>query len=67
MIEGKVIIPKMDGTEIRPNIFIIGEPSPVVGTNKLRCLVNYHGQLATAELTVNFKSKTIFENLEKDK
>jgi hypothetical protein len=55
MIYGDLKLPLMDGTEISNQVFIIGEPRPVIGTNKLRCLVNYHGQLATAELVVVFK------------
>lgn len=53
---GTVTIPKMDDTEIAPGIWLIGEPSPVVGTNKLRCLANVKGSLCVVELAMKFEN-----------
>jgi hypothetical protein len=55
MIEGGTIdLKKLDGQEVAPGIFIIGEPTPVAGTNKLRCLANVRGCLALIELSIKF-------------
>jgi len=50
-------LPKMDGHEISPGIFLIDEPTPIPGTNKLRCLANYHGSLVIVELKLTFSEK----------
>lgn len=50
-------LPKMDGIEIRPNIFLIGEPTPIPGTNLMRCLANVGGALCLIELTIKFGAK----------
>jgi hypothetical protein len=57
MIEGTANFPKMDGKEIQPGITLIGEPSPVAGTNKLRCLANVLGALCVVELSIRFGGK----------
>jgi len=54
MIEGIVNMPKMDGREIKPGVVLIGEPSPVEGSNKMRCLANAFGALCVVELSINF-------------
>lgn len=51
-------LPKMDGVEVRPGIVLIGEPAPVPGTDKLRCLANVMGMLAVVELSIKFEGKT---------
>lgn len=51
---GSMTLPKLDGYEIRPGIFLIGEPTPIPGTDKLRCLVNEYGALGVAELSIKF-------------
>ena len=55
MITGELVLPKLDGKEISPGIFLIGEPSPVDGTDKLRCLADVGGQLALVELKLTFR------------
>ena len=54
MIEGRMQLPDMDGLEIRPGVTLIGEPSPVEGSDKLRCLANVAGCLAVVELSIKF-------------
>lgn len=54
---GSMSIPKMDGQEIAPGIFLIGEPTPITGTNKLRCLANVYGSLGVVELKITFASE----------
>jgi hypothetical protein len=49
-------LPKMSGKEISPGIWLIGEPTPVPGSNKLRCLADINGTLALVELSLKFKS-----------
>ena len=56
MIEGTMSLPKMDGLEIRPGVTLIGEPSPVEGTDKLRCLANVDGMLCVVVLSIKFKA-----------
>jgi hypothetical protein len=58
-LDGKLILPEMDGMEIRPGVFLIGEPSPRpdIGKTALVCLADYHGMLALVELSINFKGK----------
>jgi hypothetical protein len=51
-------LPNLDGVEIQPGITLIGEPYPIVGTNKLRCLANVMGTLAVVELRVVFRKET---------
>jgi hypothetical protein len=51
---GVLNLPTMDGLEIRPDVFLIGEPTPESGTNKLRCLANVHGMLCIVELSLKF-------------
>lgn len=53
--EGLVTLPPMDGLEVTPGITLIGEPSPVPGTNLLRCLANVGGMLCLIELRLTFK------------
>ena len=56
-MEGELILPKMDGIEIEPGIFLIGEPTPRpdLGKTSLACLANVYGKLCTVELTIRFK------------
>lgn len=53
-IGGDIRLPKMDGEEISPGIFLIGEPSPVPGTDKLRCLAQVGRALCVVELALTF-------------
>ena len=54
MIEGRLMIPKTDGVEISPGIFLIGEPMPRpdLGENKMACLANVNGTFCVIELSV---------------
>ena len=56
-MEGKLTLPKMDGVEIKPGVFLIGEPTPRpdLGKTSLVCLADVHGMLCTVELTIKFK------------
>lgn len=56
-IAGSVSIPTMDGVEIHPGVYLIGEPTPVAGTNLLRCLANVEGALCLVELRLNFRER----------
>ena len=56
MTEGSLDLPRMDGTEIRPGVVLIGEPTPVPGTDKLRCLANVLGCLCVVELGIKFNN-----------
>lgn len=47
-----VELPKMDGLEVRPGVRLIGEPTPMPGTNLMRCLANVDGQLCLIEIRV---------------
>ena len=56
-MEGSLQLPKCDGMEVRPGVILIGEPTPVVGTDKMRCLANVLGALCVVELSIKFKEK----------
>jgi hypothetical protein len=54
MQAGEMRLSKMDGAEVSPRIWLVGEPTPIPGTNKLRCLANVDGALALVELSIKF-------------
>lgn len=54
LVAASLNLPKLDGVEIRPGVWIIGEPTPLPGTNKLRTLANVGGALCVIELAANF-------------
>lgn len=47
-------LPSMDGLEVSPGIWLVGEPTPIEGSNKLRCLANVGGALCLIELSLRF-------------
>jgi hypothetical protein len=51
---GTVELPKTDGCEIRPGVFLIGEPTqrPDLGPNKMACLADVGGALCVVELSM---------------
>lgn len=53
-IDGQMTLSKMDGMEVSPGIFLIGEPRPVPGTNKLTGLADVNGALCIVELSIKF-------------
>jgi hypothetical protein len=53
-ITGSVTVPKMDGVEIYPGVYLIGEPTPIPGTNLFHCLANAEGALCVLELRLRF-------------
>jgi hypothetical protein len=54
MLTGMINIPKLDGMEVSPGIWLIGEGTPVPHSNKLRCLADVNGELCVVELAINF-------------
>jgi hypothetical protein len=46
-----------DGMEISEGVFLIGDPTPIPGTTKMRSLANVHGALALIELSIRFAEK----------
>ncbi len=63
-MEGSLNLPKMDGTEVRPGVTLVGEPTPVPGTDKLRCLANVAGMLCVVELSIKFKEPAADKTIE---
>lgn len=53
----ELVLPKMDGLEVKTGVFLIGETSPIPGTSKLRCLANVLGCLCVVELSIKFLSQ----------
>lgn len=47
-------LPKLDGFEISPGVFLVGEPTPIDG--ELRCMANVGGALCLVSLKVRWKS-----------
>ena len=64
MITGNLILPKTDGVEIYPGIFLIGSPTPRpdLGDNKMACLANFFGRLVVVELSIKFLPKELKSN-----
>jgi hypothetical protein len=54
---GSILLESLDGREVSPGIYLVGEPSPVPGSNKLRCLANVGGSLALVELALRFTAQ----------
>lgn len=52
--EGKMTLPKMDGVEVSPGVWLIGEPAPIPGTDKLRALAQIGDALGLIELRLRF-------------
>ena len=50
-------LPDTDGLEIKPNLFLIGQPTPRpdLGPNKMACLADINGWLVVVELSISFK------------
>ena len=53
---GELKLPKMDGQEVRPGVFLIGEPTPIAGTSELRCLANVNGALCVVGFSLKFEA-----------
>ena len=51
---GSLSLPSLTGIEISPGVWLMGEPTPVAGSNKLRCLADVHGALCVVELSMKF-------------
>lgn len=53
-IYGRLELPKMDGREVKPGVYLIGEPlaRPDLGDNSLVCLANVLGNLCLVELKI---------------
>lgn len=58
MNRGTLQLPKLHGYEVKPGIVLIGEPTPVPGSSKLRCLANAFGALVVVELSIKFLKET---------
>jgi hypothetical protein len=56
---GELNLPDMNGLEIKPNLILIGQPTPRpdLDPNKMACLANINGTLSVVELSINFNSK----------
>lgn len=54
---GELQMPKMHGVEVSPGIYLIGEPTPLPGTNLLRCLADVNGMLGVVELALKFRKQ----------
>jgi hypothetical protein len=52
---GIINLPKLDGFEVKPGVFLIGEPTLDAATGKYRCLANVAGCLAVVELRVTLR------------
>ena len=58
-LDGTLKMPALDGREISPGVLLIGEPTPVVGTDKMRCLANVNGALVLVELRLRFLTHNV--------
>lgn len=48
------LMSKLDGQEISPGVFLVGEPTPRPGTDKLVCLADVGGAFCFVELRLKF-------------
>jgi hypothetical protein len=64
MITGNLNLPKTDGIEIYPGIYLIGSPTarPDLGDNKMTCLANFFGNFVVVELSIRFLPKELNSN-----
>ena len=60
-IVGELLLPSLDGREVAPDVFLLGEPSPRpdLGPNKMACLANVRGELWLVELSMVFRERQI--------
>ena len=56
---GQLQMPKTDGKEIAPGVFLIGEPTPQphLGDNRMTCLADIYGALCVVELSIRLMPK----------
>lgn len=54
MISGTMTLPSLKGMEVRPGVFLLGEPFPIPGTDKLQALANVGGVLCLIQLRITF-------------
>ncbi len=50
-----ILMQDLEGKEISPGVTIIGEPSLIPNSNKLRALANVNGALCVVELSISIK------------
>lgn len=55
MSTGTIQLPRMEGQQVAPGVWLIGEPTPIPGTSLLRCLADVNGALCVVELSVKFQ------------
>lgn len=53
---GELTLPKLDGQEVSPGVWLIGEPTPIEGTDKLQGLAEVQGCLCIVELRLRFQA-----------
>ena len=60
-IVGELLLPSLDGREVAPDVFLLGEPSPRpdLGPNKMACLANVRGELWLVELSMVLRERQI--------
>lgn len=56
---GALTLNSLDGSEVCPGVTLIGQPTPVAGTDKMRCLANVGGALALVELRLRFTAPNV--------
>lgn len=56
-MELMMTLPKMHGLEVSPGVYLIGEPTPIPGTSRLRCIADFYGFLAVIELNIKFSKE----------
>jgi len=63
-IVGELLLPSLDGREVAPDVFLLGEPSPRpdLGPNKMACLANVRGELWLVELSMVLRERQVIEN-----
>ena len=53
-MSGTLQLPKLDGYEVQRGVWLIGEPTPITGTDKMRCLAQVGDALGLVELRIRF-------------
>lgn len=69
VLRGELKMPKCSGKEIRPGVFLIGEPTPRpdLGPNKFACLADVSGALCLVELSIRVLKNETDKEGEQDK
>lgn len=57
LMRGTLSLPNLDGYQISPGVTLIGQPQPIAGSDKFRCLAKV-GSMLVVEIRIRFESSS---------